>query len=89
MHESRVVTDILSEIERVASQNGVEHMDVVRIEIGALSHITPDGFSGHFELVADGTVAEGAHLDVTKSKDREAPNAQSVRLVSIVSGDVQ
>jgi hydrogenase nickel incorporation protein HypA/HybF len=89
MHESRVVSDILSEIKRVAALNRVDQVDVVRIEIGAMSHITPNGFSGHFELVADGTVAEGAHLDITKSKDREAPNAQSVRLVSIVSGDVQ
>ena len=85
MHESRVVTDILSEIERVAAVNTVDRVEVVRIEIGAMSHMTPNGFSGHFELVADGTVAEGAHLDITKSKDREAPNAQSVRLVSVVT----
>ena len=85
MHESRVVSDILSEIERVAAVNTVDRVDVVRIEIGVMSHMTPNGFSGHFELVADGTVAEGAHLDVTKSKDREAPNAQSVRLVSVVT----
>jgi hydrogenase nickel incorporation protein HypA/HybF len=86
MHESRIVTDILSAIEKAAEENDVQRVDVARIEIGALSHVTPDGFAGHFMLVSEGTVASGARLDITKSEDRDAPDAFDVRLVSIVTG---
>ena len=86
MHESRLVTDILSTVERVADANNAGKVEVIRIEIGALSHVTPDGFSGHFDLVSRGTVADGARLDITKSEDLDAPDALDVRLVSIVAG---
>ena len=85
MHESRVVSDILNEIERVSALNRVDHVDVVRIEIGALSHVTPSGFGGHFDLVSEGTVAQGARLDIAQSKDHGAPGALNVRLVSVVA----
>ena len=86
MHESRLVTDILSTVESVAEANNADQVEVIRIEIGALSHVTPDGFSGHFDLVSRGTVADGARLDITKSEDLDAPDALDVRLVSIVAG---
>ena len=86
MHESRLVTDILSTVESVAQANNADQVEVIRIEIGALSHITPDGFSGHFDLVSRGTVADGARLDITKSEDLDAPDALDIRLVSIVAG---
>jgi hydrogenase nickel incorporation protein HypA/HybF len=86
MHESRLVTDILSTVESVAEANNAGEVEVIRIEIGALSHVTPDGFSGHFDLVSRGTVADGARLDITKSEDLDAPDALDVRLVSIVAG---
>lgn len=86
MHESRLVTDILTEIDRVAAANGVDHVSVVRIEIGALSHVTPDGLAGHLSMMSTGTVADGAELDITKSTDSDAPDALEVRLVSIVAG---
>lgn len=86
MHESRVVMDILAEVERVAILNDAGDIDVVRIEIGALSHVTPEGFNGHFGLVSEGTAAAKARLDITKSEDRDAPDALAVRLVSIVAG---
>lgn len=86
MHESRVVADVLSAIERAAAANNVKQVQAARIRIGALSHVTPDGFTGHFTLVSEGTVAEGARLDITKSDARGAPDALDVRLVSIVAG---
>lgn len=86
MHESKLVGDILSEIERVAQANNASAVEVVRIEIGALSHVTPDGFTGHFAVASLGTVAQGAVVDITKSEDQSAPDALDVRLVSIVTG---
>jgi len=86
MHESKLVGDILSAIDRVAQANNATTVEVVRIEIGALSHVTPDGFTGHFEVASHGTVAQGAIVDITKSEDQSAPDALDVRLVSIVTG---
>lgn len=86
MHESRIVTDILSAIEKAAEANDVQHVEAARIEIGALSHVTPEGFAGHFTLVAEGTVADGARLDISKSDDSDAPGALDIRLVSITAG---
>jgi hydrogenase nickel incorporation protein HypA/HybF len=86
MHESKLVGDILSEIQRVARANDANSVDTIRIEIGALSHVTPDGFAGHFAVASHGTVAQGAVLDITKSEDQSAPDALDVRLVSIVTG---
>ncbi|MEN8238580.1 MAG: hydrogenase maturation nickel metallochaperone HypA [Actinomycetota bacterium] len=86
MHESRLVTDILSAIEKVAETNDADYVEAVRIEIGALSHVTPDGFAGHFTMASRGTVAEAARLDITKSEDLDARDALDVRLVSIVTG---
>ena len=86
MHESKLVGDILSAIERVAVANNASTVEVVRIEIGALSHVTPDGFTGHFTVASQGTVAQGAVVDITKSEDQSAPDALDVRLVSIVTG---
>jgi hydrogenase nickel incorporation protein HypA/HybF len=86
MHESKLVTDIISAIESAASANDVDQVEIVRIEIGALSHVTADGFSGHFILASQGTVADGARLDITKSGNVDAADALDVRLVSIVTG---
>jgi len=86
MHESRLINDILSTIGAVAQRNGAVRIETVRIEIGALSHVTPEGFASHFSLASGGTVAEGATLDITKSEDPSAPDALDVRVVSIVAG---
>ena len=86
MHESRLASDIVREVCRVARDHRAGNVETVRIEIGALSHVTPDGFASHFDDAAIGTVAEGAHLDITKSDDAAALDALDVRLVSIVTG---
>ena len=86
MHESKLVSDVLVKIEQVATANDADRVDTVRIQIGALSHVTPDGFAGRFSLASRGTVAEGARLDITKSEDPNAPDALDIRLVSIVTG---
>jgi hydrogenase nickel incorporation protein HypA/HybF len=83
MHEARLVRDLVAEIDRVASQEHVDRVDTVRIEIGALSHVTPDSLTGTFELLAHGSLAQDAHLDITRSSDQTAAYAHDVRLVSV------
>jgi hydrogenase nickel incorporation protein HypA/HybF len=83
MHEARLVRDLVSQIDRVAHEEHADHVETVTIEIGALSHVTPDSLQGCFELLAHGTAAEKAHLAISRSRDRSAPYAHDVKLVSI------
>lgn len=83
MHEARLVRDLVDEIDRVAAEEHVDHIHTVRIEIGALSHVTPDSLQGTFELVAHGSPAQDAHLDISRSEDQNATYAHDVRLVSV------
>jgi hydrogenase nickel incorporation protein HypA/HybF len=87
MHEARLVRDLVAEIENVAKSAHKDHIEAVRIEIGALSHVTPDSLEGTFELLAHGSPAQDAQLDITRSADLAAPHAHDVRLVSVVVED--
>ncbi len=88
MHETRLVRDLVARIEAVAAQESAPHVESVRIEIGALSHVTADSLTSQFELAAKGSVAQNAELDIVQSDDPSAPDAIDVRLVSIVVGDI-
>jgi len=83
MHEARLVRDLVAEIAKVADAEGTDHIDLVKIEIGALSHVTPESLEGQFELLAHGTPAAEAVLDISQSADRTADFAHDVRLVSV------
>lgn len=83
MHEARLVRDLVDEIGRVAATEDADHIHTVRIEIGALSHVTPDSLHATFELLAHGSPAQDAHLDISRSNDRTAIYAHDVRLVSV------
>ena len=83
MHEARIVRQIVARIDEVARSEHADHIDRVRIEIGALSHITPESLSGQFELISAHSPAEGAELDITRSANEHDPEAHDVRLVSV------
>lgn len=87
MHESRVVADLVAKITEVASENGSEHVDAVLIQLGAMSHLTPESFKSQFEVFAAGTPAEKARLDITRADDVFADTARDIRLVSVRMGD--
>jgi hydrogenase nickel incorporation protein HypA/HybF len=87
MHEARLVRDLVTEIDRVATEEHAGHVDTVTIEIGALSHVTADSLQGQFELLAHGSAAQDAHLAISRSTDRAAAHAHDVKLVSITVGD--
>ncbi len=84
MHEAALVRDLVREVDSVARENSAGHVQTVRIEIGALSHVTRESLEGQFEVLAQGSAAQGAHLDITRSGARNAANASDVRIVSIV-----
>ncbi len=83
MHEFSLLADLMRKIDNIAREQKVDKVLVVKVKLGALSHISAEHFREHFVHSAKGTVAEGAQLDVEVLTDTEDPNAQEIILDSI------
>ena len=55
-------------------------MTRVVVQLGALSHFTPEHFREHFEDATRGTVADGAAVEAALDEDISAPRARDVVL---------
>ena len=87
MHEAKLVRDLVREVDTVACQNSSDRVEVVRIEIGASSHVTKETLAWQFEVFAQGSAAQGALLAINEATDKTADDAFDVRIVSIVVKD--
>ncbi|MCK4945233.1 MAG: hydrogenase maturation nickel metallochaperone HypA [Alphaproteobacteria bacterium] len=83
MHEFSLMKDLLEKIEKIASDSGSNKVVSVKVKLGAMSDITPEHFSEHFDEAVLGTVAEGARLDVEQMTDVSSPTAQDILLDSV------
>ena len=61
MHELGLCEPLLEAVERRAGERRVQS---VRVRVGELHRVEPEAFAFSFALVAEGTVAEGAELDL-------------------------
>ncbi len=64
MHEMALTEGIVDILQEEARRRAFSRVTLVRIEIGAISHVEPDALVFCFEAVSRGTVAEGAKLDI-------------------------
>jgi hydrogenase nickel incorporation protein HypA/HybF len=64
MHEMALAQSMLEIVEQASRDDGARRVTVVRIEIGALSHVEPDALRFCFDVVTRGSIADGARLDV-------------------------
>ncbi|MBI1860297.1 MAG: hydrogenase maturation nickel metallochaperone HypA [Deltaproteobacteria bacterium] len=83
MHEASLMKNLMEQIEKLALENKAERVTGVKVQLGALSHFTPEHFREHFEVASRGTKAAEAKLDVKLLDDIQAPDAQNVMLESI------
>lgn len=83
MHEASLMIGLMRQIDVIARQEGARRVTKVVVWCGALSHMTEAHFADHFNQAANGTLAEGAVLDVTISDDHAHDHAQDVLLESI------
>ena len=83
MHEHSLMADLFRKIDSISRDNDNGKVVVVRVKLGALSHITPDHFEEHFIEFSKGTPAEGAKLEVVQLEDAKDPNAQDIMLDSV------
>jgi hydrogenase nickel incorporation protein HypA/HybF len=72
MHEQAVMRDLVQHIVSVAEAEGASSVTHVDVELGALSHFTPEHFREHYVDATRGTIAEGAAVDATISDERGA-----------------
>ncbi|MGI9417655.1 MAG: hydrogenase/urease maturation nickel metallochaperone HypA [Geminicoccaceae bacterium] len=83
MHEASLMIGLMRQIDGIAREEGAKRVTKVKVWCGALSHMTEAHFAEHFRQAAEGTLAEGATLDVTVSDDLTNDRAQDVLLESI------
>ena len=83
MHEASLMADLIHKITTLAEAQQASKVIGVHITLGALSHMSPDHLREHFARAAQGTVAEGAQLDIDQRTDITEPLALDIRLDSI------
>ena len=72
MHEQAMMRDLVRHIVTVAEAEGASSVTHVDVELGTLSHFTPEHFREHYADATRGTIAEGADVQATVSDDRGA-----------------
>ena len=83
MHELSLMQDLLSKIQKIASDAKAEKVTNVHVQLGALAHISPEHFKEHFLDMSKGSIAEKAALTITQNDDIHDPKAQDITLLSI------
>jgi hydrogenase nickel incorporation protein HypA/HybF len=64
MHELSLAESALQIVEEAARTQHFTGVRVVWLEVGSLAGVEPDALRFCFEAVADGTVAQGAQLEI-------------------------
>lgn len=83
MHETSLMKNLVQRIHAAAAAERAQRVVGVSVWLGALTDMSVAHFIEHFEHAAAGTIAAGAHVDVTVSEDAQHDNAQDVLLQGI------
>ena len=67
MHEMAITQSV---VDAVCEHAAGRHVQSVKVEIGALCAVVPDAMQFCFELATEGTVADGARLDLERAARR-------------------
>jgi hydrogenase nickel incorporation protein HypA/HybF len=68
MHEFSIVESV---VDAIGERVGDAKVSRVTLEIGTLSGLAAESVRLYFELATEGTVLEGARLDIVESDGRE------------------
>jgi hydrogenase nickel incorporation protein HypA/HybF len=83
MHEASLINGLMRRIDELGRAEGARKITGISVWLGALSHMSPEHFTEHFEQAASGSYAEGAELKIVVSDDIGHENAQDIVLNSI------
>lgn len=64
MHELSIAQSILEIVQDEAKKHGADRLSVVKLRLGKLTAIEPTSLSFCFDLIAKGTIAEGARIEI-------------------------
>ena len=67
MHEMALCEGIIEIIQEESRKRAFGRVNVVCLEIGALSHVAPEAMKFCFEAVAARTIAQGARLEIVET----------------------
>jgi hydrogenase nickel incorporation protein HypA/HybF len=64
MHEMSLVESVLAVVEDERRKQPFSRVRMIRLAIGALGHAEPEALRFCFEAATNGTIAEGARLEI-------------------------
>jgi hydrogenase nickel incorporation protein HypA/HybF len=70
MHELSLAQSIVEIVQDQAQRDGFARVRSIRLSIGALAHVDPRALAFGFDVVARGTVADGATLTIDRPGGR-------------------
>ena len=62
MHEFSLASALIDQVLRIAERNGLERIDTVELDVGAMQMVVPEALDAAFAAVSEGTPAAGAML---------------------------
>jgi hydrogenase nickel incorporation protein HypA/HybF len=83
VHEQALMRDLVSHIVAVAEAEGATRVTRVSVELGALSHLTPDHFREHYVDATRGTAAAGADVEAHLADDPTDARARDVVVLEV------
>ncbi|MEM0233447.1 MAG: hydrogenase maturation nickel metallochaperone HypA [Candidatus Nezhaarchaeales archaeon] len=86
MHELSTASSIFEVVLEVASRHGAKKIIEVNIDVGELTLLNPDQLSMAFKALSEGTIAEGANLNVNVVKAKARCNRCSEEWYVNLSG---
>ena len=70
MHEMALAQSVIELVEERARADVFSRVRTIRLAIGALAHVDPRALEFGFDVVARGTIAEGARLAIDRPAGR-------------------
>lgn len=64
MHETAIATELLNVLLSEASRNNLRRITGLRLRVGAFRMVVPEMLQGAFEVISQGTLAQGATLEI-------------------------
>jgi len=83
MHEFSIIKDLIRKIISIAHEQHASKVLSVTVKLGALSHISPDHFREHFVHASQGTITEGAQINIEILSDTNEQLSQEVVIDNI------
>jgi len=66
MHEFSLMTGVLDAVEASAQEHNATRVVEIRLVVGEMTEVLDEAMNFALEVLAPGTIAEGAHLIITK-----------------------